>query len=487
AGDPTWWLEYAYDGSGNVTRVTDSAGGVTEYEYDGIDRLISIRQSGAGVLEKRVDFESTPTGLPLVIRRFADLAGTVAGPVTTYTYACAGCGNRLSSIVHSQPDGTVIRELSFTRNALGQVLELTDLDGVHRFSWDGRGWLSDEQHPPASPLPSGATTWDGVGNWLDRPAAAGPANLSYQGGSAGHRLLDDGTFSYSWSGAGQLTVRESLSTGERLLLDYSPEYRIRTMTLENGGGQTLSSGSYIHALTGWRVRSELDGTARHYPHDFENPALALDSSGSVVWRRLYGRAIDRPYAIERNGELRWLLTDMVGTVLAEADTAGQVLADYRYDSFGRQVSGAAPTLDDSLRFAGRDFDLPGGFGYFRARIYDPQNGRFVSEDPLPRWLYQYGENNPIQYVDPTGESALLEYALFLCDVAGLWVSYRPVGLGVDQGIAVAAAAIAGQPGGSADVYSMIPAPTVPPGTGEGPAGPEIAKSLVLACGSSALL
>ncbi|MCK4261399.1 MAG: RHS repeat-associated core domain-containing protein, partial [Halanaerobiales bacterium] len=46
--------------------------------------------------------------------------------------------------------------------------------------------------------------------------------------------------------------------------------------------------------------------------------------------------------------------------------------------------------------------------YFNARYYDPNLGRFISEDPMKdgaNW-YSYCANNPLKYVDPTGEVVL---------------------------------------------------------------------------------
>jgi len=49
---------------------------------------------------------------------------------------------------------------------------------------------------------------------------------------------------------------------------------------------------------------------------------------------------------------------------------------------------------------------PNGFYYMRARYYDPEVGRFVSEDPIGfdggLNLYAYVGGNPISAVDPTG-------------------------------------------------------------------------------------
>jgi RHS repeat-associated protein len=48
-----------------------------------------------------------------------------------------------------------------------------------------------------------------------------------------------------------------------------------------------------------------------------------------------------------------------------------------------------------------------GFYYMRARYYDPQVGRFISEDPIgfdggDTNLMAYVGNNPILYIDPNG-------------------------------------------------------------------------------------
>ena len=45
-----------------------------------------------------------------------------------------------------------------------------------------------------------------------------------------------------------------------------------------------------------------------------------------------------------------------------------------------------------------------GLYYFNARWYDPQLGRFITEDPIKdgvNW-YAYVANNPLIYTDPTG-------------------------------------------------------------------------------------
>ncbi len=48
--------------------------------------------------------------------------------------------------------------------------------------------------------------------------------------------------------------------------------------------------------------------------------------------------------------------------------------------------------------------------YARARWYDPTLGRFASEDPVDALnLYPYVGNQPMTYVDPTGQFAMGAY------------------------------------------------------------------------------
>jgi len=94
----------------------------------------------------------------------------------------------------------------------------------------------------------------------------------------------------------------------------------------------------------------------------------------------------------------------VGTTRALTDASGSVAANLTYDSFGNVISGSAATR---YIYTSRELDADTGLMCYRARWYDPYQGRFVSEDPIgfdggDVNFYSYVDSNPISEWDPSG-------------------------------------------------------------------------------------
>jgi RHS repeat-associated protein len=108
-----------------------------------------------------------------------------------------------------------------------------------------------------------------------------------------------------------------------------------------------------------------------------------DAVGKVVARYLFGDRIDQIIARHQPGQgTAWDLGDRLGTIRDIADATGVVINHMNYDSFGAVIAETNPTAGDRYKFTGREFDAEIGLYYYRARYYDPQLGRFISEDPL---------------------------------------------------------------------------------------------------------
>ena len=98
------------------------------------------------------------------------------------------------------------------------------------------------------------------------------------------------------------------------------------------------------------------------------------------------------------------------------DDGGQTVAEYRYDAWGAHETlvdvGGIGSLNP-IRYRGYYFDVETGLYYLKTRYYDPETGRFVNMDDvwmLPMLqnhinglnLFAYGNNNPVNMVDPDG-------------------------------------------------------------------------------------
>lgn len=99
----------------------------------------------------------------------------------------------------------------------------------------------------------------------------------------------------------------------------------------------------------------------------------------------------------------------VVTLISDSD----VVATYYYDSFGN-ILDQTGEVDNSILYAGYQYDEETGLYYINARMYDPVTARFLQEDtylgnindPLSLNLYTYCLNNPHKYVDPSGHFAI---------------------------------------------------------------------------------
>ena len=108
--------------------------------------------------------------------------------------------------------------------------------------------------------------------------------------------------------------------------------------------------------------------------------------------------------MQTGSSVSYFLTDHLGSTNDLANSSGTVTSSTNYDSFGNATNTSFPSR---YQYTGREFDSFTGLYYYRARWYDANLGRFISEDPIGFAgddvnLYGYTWNNPIKYSDPTG-------------------------------------------------------------------------------------
>jgi RHS repeat-associated protein len=123
----------------------------------------------------------------------------------------------------------------------------------------------------------------------------------------------------------------------------------------------------------------------------------------------------------------FLLTDRLGSVRNLVSNTGVVLDQINYDAWGNIISQTNPEQGLPLGYNGYWYDSLVGMYQVNHRWYDPQAGRWDSEDPTgftagDSNLYRYVANDPTNATDPTGEYEIdvhFYLTYFLARAAGL--------------------------------------------------------------------
>ncbi len=142
-----------------------------------------------------------------------------------------------------------------------------------------------------------------------------------------------------------------------------------------------------------------------------------------------------PIGIVYNGTTYTYRKNLQGDIIAILDSAGNEVVTYIYHAWGNVTVGGslASTLGtkNPFRYRGYYYDTETGYYYLNSRYYDPITGRFLNPEPnvdisgfdsgaglLGYNVYAYCKNNPVMYLDYTGEAVVSSFALFGLAVIG---------------------------------------------------------------------
>ena len=162
--------------------------------------------------------------------------------------------------------------------------------------------------------------------------------------------------------------------------------------------------SYAYDALGRRVQrtDNLMLSVQKYTYDGLDVVLDDNDGRNMTYQN--GPGIDNKLKLDDRGTSKYFLQDHLGSTVGLADSSGNVTESNSYDSFGNPSNGG---LSTRYQYTGREYEPSTGLQYSRARFYDPQIGRFISEDPIGFRgrdvnLYGYVRNNPLRFLDPTG-------------------------------------------------------------------------------------
>jgi RHS repeat-associated protein len=257
--------------------------------------------------------------------------------------------------------------------------------------------------------------YDKVGNRQSGPTVKDTAAAAYDHDAA-NRMLQGRKFTYAYDPRGNQS-RKYLSADQtkRWEFTWDGENRLREAKVI-ADAATLRTVTFKYDPFGRRVRKEVQGLAPQVPvpltttytYDGEDIVLQFESDGTTATTTKYvhGPGIDEPLAMLRDGASFSYHADGLGSVVAVSDGNKSIVAKYGYDAFG-MVSASDPAFANAYAYTGREWDKEIGLYYYRARYYDPMEGRFISRDPIGFAggdvnLYAYVGNRPINWIDPWG-------------------------------------------------------------------------------------
>ena len=239
-------------------------------------------------------------------------------------------------------------------------------------------------------------TFDAGGNRTDA------ANAAYLTGNRIHSFATD-TFSHDLDG--NLTQKYDTATNEDKRFEWSAEGRLLRVLI-NGNERVR----YDYNASGVLVRRWTNGVLdRHFLWDQGHLLAELDSTATErIGEYAYLPGADQPLALITGAQsiaaVRYFVQDEVGNVVAllNGTTLDQQVL---YDYWG--VPTVTGSTDNRLFFKGLLWESNAtGMYYVRARWYDPELGRFVSQDPAGIGegtnYYTFAGSDPVNGWDPSG-------------------------------------------------------------------------------------
>jgi len=413
-----------FDDSGRLKSVTDSNGRKLGYdEYDGIGQRKKVTiLKGGGTDERVINYDYDAANRPWHIR--------IDGDTQTFTFDYDEQGrrdtlgypngttadwdyddlNRLTAVSHRQTGGADFAVYGYPlRDQAGNVKT--------KSGTTNETYVYDEIYRLRQAVTARGTekfTYDDVGN---RQTGPGPKDTAYQHNEA-NQMTHGRKLGYGYDNAGNQTSRTlAHDAGKGWTLTWDYENRLTKM--EKTKGTEKRTISFKYDPFGKRIEKKVEtikaGVTKTatwvYVYDNEDIAFEIYTPpGGPAEKTFYthGPGIDEPLALERGGSFYYYHTDGIGSIGKITDSGRNVVQSYTYESFG--TPRAQTSFRNSYQFTAREWDKETGLYYYRARYYDPMEGRFVSRDPIGFAggdvnLYGYVQNNSINLIDPTGESA----------------------------------------------------------------------------------
>jgi RHS repeat-associated protein len=392
------------DGQGRVTSERVGDGSEIAYGYDPAGRL--VKAGDLAITYDATTGQRSQEALGALTRSWTyDPLGQVAGVVVR-------AGDRIVYELHVERDA--LQRVTSRSEAIGGAAAL-----VRTFAYDDSNRLS-------SVAEGGAVieryTYDAAGNLKLVDGPDGKLAARYDGHG---QLAQQGDVTFSYDAAGRLAS----ATGPGSTTTYGYDLRGDLLSVQATGKPRID---YVIDATGRRVGKQVAGSivTSFAFDDAYRPAAALDPSGKVATRLVYGTGRLAPSYETRGGVAYLVVTDELGTPRLAVGPDGTIAAELDVDAWGNILKDTSPDLMP-FGFGGGLLDRDTGLIRFGARDYDPALRRWTAPDPLGVAAgdvnrYRFVHDDPINRSDPSG----------LCDVVTVGLTGSLGGAGIIGSVGV---------------------------------------------------
>lgn len=447
-------IEYGYDAYSQLVSVSYSTGEYLRYSYDDVGNLVEINENGnkTGLAyNSRGDLKQVQHPDGKTVSYEYDTVGNVVTSMVAYgeslntTHYTYDAYNRLESVGFAAP------LVTYAYNADGSIKKQTNYNGTYtEYEYDkGLLTLIRNCKKDGTVMSSFAYTYDEMGYPATMTDNTGTWRYSYDKlGQLIRAVAPDGTVTtYSYDKAGNRTSKLVGSSYENYNSNERNQYTAYGNTVRsydaNGNlisetgadGTTDYEYDYLERLV--KVM-EPDGTVTQYAYDafgYRNAVSVSTPNGSETdvqtTEYLYSPLGDgyplasykndkASFFVQGNGMAAWYVSDQdsaelyaysynhLGSTAEMTDQAGNIVNRYTYDVEGNKVS-AVEGVANPFTYAGKYGIMDDGNGlyYDRARYLSAATMSYISQDPTGQEndlnVYRYAYNNPVAYVDVTGE------------------------------------------------------------------------------------
>ncbi len=427
--DSTGKTDIICDAIGNIIKITDPKGQTVSFEYDGINKRKSITYpdgkrveyvyDGLGRLAKLLNGEKS---VMYSYDEYDRLIKKTLPSNASTTYGYYKGGNLQSLTSYNGEDMLYHSELLYNANGERNEIRRFSKDfpentGVFGYEYDELGHLRNVKK-------DGKTLrrydYDVFGNRIQKDEQGHIIHYMYN-------ELDQLTTSSEISVGGEKIEKYYKSDSRGNLTEIIEDDNVQKYEYDAAGMMkraAMPSGTacdYVYNGIGFKVsetRNYGDETGAKVVNEYFCD-LTRDSGNLIQCTRDGKKESflwdDNIISVNHDNDDYYYMQDEIGSPTYLTGIDGEVMAEYSFDEFGRDILNKHRTDNDRLiqpfTFTGYQSDDITGFRFAQARFYDPETGRFLSEDqlrgtsiePESQNHYLYCRNMPLDHIDPNGK------------------------------------------------------------------------------------